>query len=338
LARPRTVGGMKRSHTHISLWGAGFLALCIAAAAASGSASFNAKGAAAAVSASPPPLVTASSRGRRSLRASYAWPLKPFDRAHDVRAYFNDPRILGPSHSFHFGIDIAVTRPVAVYAVAPGTAHFANPHAFMVWHDPRHAFGYWHIVPVVRDGSHVQRYQLIGHTMRGWNHLHFGEFLDGRWVNPLRPGGIGPTVDHTTPRIAAVTVGGRRQALTGARVRGRVAIIADAYDVATGIEPSPWPVTPMRLRWRILRAGHAAFAWRIVIESKELLAQRLYHRIYAPGTRQNQPGHPGDYKFWLAHGWDSSTVRDGSYVLQVAAEDVAGNTTVATAPFVVDNR
>ena len=37
----------------------------------------------------------------------YSGPLKPFDQAHPVRGYFNDPRISGKSRAFHFGIDIA---------------------------------------------------------------------------------------------------------------------------------------------------------------------------------------------------------------------------------------
>ena len=53
----------------------------------------------------------------------YPWPLKPFDRAHPVRAYFNDPRIAARSRSFHFGIDISAPNGTAVYAVRPGVVH-----------------------------------------------------------------------------------------------------------------------------------------------------------------------------------------------------------------------
>ena len=53
--------------------------------------------------------------------APYPWPVKPFNRQHPVRAYFNDPRILDASHAFHFGIDVSAPNGTAVYAVAPGT-------------------------------------------------------------------------------------------------------------------------------------------------------------------------------------------------------------------------
>jgi hypothetical protein len=43
--------------------------------------------------------------------------LEPFDRAHPVRGYFNDPRISGKSRAFHFGIDIAAANGTPVYAV-----------------------------------------------------------------------------------------------------------------------------------------------------------------------------------------------------------------------------
>ena len=44
----------------------------------------------------------------------YGWPLRPFDRPHPVRGYFDDPRVEYGSgeHSlaFHFGIDISGVR------------------------------------------------------------------------------------------------------------------------------------------------------------------------------------------------------------------------------------
>jgi len=53
----------------------------------------------------------------------YPWPLKPFDRSHPVRGYFNDPRISGTSRAFHFGIDISAPNGTPVYAVRRGVVH-----------------------------------------------------------------------------------------------------------------------------------------------------------------------------------------------------------------------
>ena len=54
------------------------------------------------------------------MTAPYPWPVKPFDRQHPVRAFFNDPRIADASHAFHFGIDISAPDRTPVYAVKPG--------------------------------------------------------------------------------------------------------------------------------------------------------------------------------------------------------------------------
>ena len=121
-----------------------------------------------------------------------------------MRAYLNDPRILGSERSFHFGIDISVPkgRQVPVYAVESGTASLVNSFAIMV-QGARH-FEYWHVIPAVRPGEYVRRHQLIG-RLQGWNHIHFAESSGGNWINPLRPGGLGPYADATVPTVARVT-------------------------------------------------------------------------------------------------------------------------------------
>jgi murein DD-endopeptidase MepM/ murein hydrolase activator NlpD len=51
--------------------------------------------------------------------AAYGWPVKPFDKQHAVRSFFDDPRAEGTGlSSFHFGIDISGRDGAAVYAVA----------------------------------------------------------------------------------------------------------------------------------------------------------------------------------------------------------------------------
>src|SRR5262245_33728856 len=172
--------------------------------------------------------------GSLHARPTYGWPLKPFNRPHAVRAYLNDPRILGPARSFHFGIDISVAkgRQVPVYAVEAGTASLVNAFAIMV-RGARH-FEYWHVIPAVRPGEHVRRHQLIGRSM-GWNHIHFAEYAGGNWINPLRPGGLGPYSDTTVPTVTSVTFERNGVARDLEHVTGTSSVILEALATASSV-------------------------------------------------------------------------------------------------------
>ena len=79
----------------------------------------------------------------------YSWPLEPFDQAHPIRGYFNDPRISGASKAFHFGVDISAPNGTPVYAVAAGKVHLEDPRAISVAAGELD-FGYWHVTPDAR--------------------------------------------------------------------------------------------------------------------------------------------------------------------------------------------
>jgi hypothetical protein len=51
----------------------------------------------------------------------------------------------------------------------------------------------------------------------------------------------------------------------------------------------------------------------------------LFGTVYAPGTKQNHPNEPGRLRYYVARGWDTRRLADGSYRLQVEAEDTEGN-------------
>ncbi len=271
---------------------------------------------------------------------SYSWPLEPFDAPHPVRAHFNDPRVSGPSRAFHFGIDISAPNGTPVYAVEAGTVHLEDPRAISVAAGTLD-FGYWHVVPVVRHLQHVDRHELLGHIDAPWLHVHFAERRDGSYRNPLRAGALTPWHDGTRPRVTRVTFSRHGTELTTTAVHGAVDVIAEAHDTPPIAVPPPWhdlPVTPARLRWRVLRGTEVMRPWHTPIDFRgTLLPQSDYDRIYAPGTRQNHAGTPGLYRFYLAHSWSTTLLADGAYKLQVQATDLAGNTGTRTLPFTLAN-
>jgi hypothetical protein len=271
---------------------------------------------------------------------SYGWPLEPFDAAHPVRAYFNDPRISGKSRAFHFGIDISAPNGTPVYAVEAGTVHIEDPRALSVGGGDLE-FGYWHVVPVVRHLQEVGKHQLLGHVDAPWLHVHFAERRDREYRNPLRAGALTPWRDDTRPKVSRIVFSRNGAEIRPDGVHGAVDVIAEAFDTPPIPVPAPWnglPVTPARLRWRVTRGGKVARPWHTPVDfTGTLLPQKAFSRIYAPGTRQNRADEPGLYRFYLAHTWSTTTLADGAYKLEVQAIDLAGNVGVKSQAFTVAN-
>ena len=270
-----------------------------------------------------------------ALASAYGWPLKPFDQQHAIRGAFDDPRSgLGPDgtlkHSFHFGVDISAPDGTAVYAVAPGTV-FHEADAVDVRQPDGHEFSYWHIDAAVVEHSYVETGDLLGYVKPPWEHVHFAEFDGTTYVNPLRAGGLEPFIDTTTPVVGPIDA---------QDAGGRLDATVEAYDPPPLVPPAPWQDavwTPALIRWRLVPAGGAPLPWRTAVDFSRLLPSRDYDSIYAPGTHQNAPGLPGRYIFWLAHGLDTRALPDGTYELDVEAEDTQGNTGTASTAVVIDN-
>jgi hypothetical protein len=274
--------------------------------------------------------------------APYCWPLKPFDRAHPVRAYLNDPRISGKSRAFHFGIDISAPDGTPVYAVEGGTVHLEGGRSLsIVSATSGRAFGYWHVVPAVRHHQAVGQFELLGHTESGWAHLHFAESSRKLYRNPLRPGALTPWVDPSSPRIVDIFFSSGGKKLSPLQVKGAVDVIVEAFDLPPLAVPPPWsglPVTPACLRWRVLRAGEVARAWHAPVDfRRRMLPAELFPTIFAPGTRQNKPNKPGLYRFFVAHTWSTRLLPNGLYRLEAEAADVSGNKARAALPFTIAN-
>src|SRR5438093_73472 len=151
---------------------------------------------------------------------TYSWPVQPFDAAHPVRAYFNDPRISGDSRAFHFGIDVSAPNGTPVFAVEAGKVHLEDPRAISVAAGDV-AFGYWHVVPAVQHHQQVARHQLLGHVDAPWLHVHFAERRDGSYRSPLRAGALTPWHDGTRPADADHVLSRRHRGARRRRERRR---------------------------------------------------------------------------------------------------------------------
>jgi hypothetical protein len=277
---------------------------------------------------------------------AYQWPIKPFDRQHPIRGAFGDPRSLRGSVdatfdnplSFHNGVDIQAPDGTPVYAVHSGIVSISNAEAIAVaWPykraDAAVVFGYWHVVPLVRAGAFVTRSQLIGYVRPGAGHVHLSERRHGRYVNPLRPGGLAPYADHTRPVIRELIVyeSHTTHELPLDAVTGRVDIAVDAYDPPALQPVAPWSDaiwSPEKISW----SGIYDDAWRPFggaaqsVDFDRLMAQSAVRDVYAPGTLQNGPNVVGDYRFWLVRGLDTSSLV-GDHTITVTASDTRGNHT-----------
>jgi hypothetical protein len=272
------------------------------------------------------------------VRPGYGWPVKPFNRQHPVRAYLNDPRNgHGDAKSFHFGVDISAPTGTPVYAVEGGEVYLRKGRKAVAVQGARHIFGYWHVKPAVRDHQVVRLHQLLGHIANEGGdgaHVHFAERdpAQNRYLNPLRPGALGPYVDRTPPTVASIEFlrrdGREVQADT---LSGRVDIVAEVIDTTPMLVPAPWshlPVTAQRIRWNLAQ-GRQAIAGRTVIDSDHMLDGKMYDAIFASGTTQNYVGQPGHYRYYLARGFQASRLPAGASLMRIEATDTRGNRTVA---------
>ena len=214
----------------------------------------------------------------------------------------------------------------------------------MIGRDGRTEFEYWHIRPAVANGQRVKAYRtLVGWAEAPWEHVHFSERRDGRYVNPLRPGALGPFADTTRPWLKQLRVQSHAAAVSTRGARGTVELVVEAYDETPIAVPGRWggkPVTPALLRWRLSTVdGRAVGPWRTAIDHRLVKPEDdAYATQYARWTRQNKRNRPGRYRFVLAAAWDTRAIADGRYVVEVAASDVSGNRTVQRFPLRIANR
>ncbi len=279
-------------------------------------------------------------------QAPYPWPLEPFDRQHPVRGYFGDPRTVigsgdGGAYSFHNGIDIAAWTGNHVYPVVSGTVTKAGGGRVVVRTDDDRTFQYIHVVPWVTAGEQVTAsHTILGTVRRGWNHVHLTEIREDCAVNPLMPGHLEPYRDSTRPVVQAILLQDpARHPISPGNLRGRIRILAEAYDTQPIPSPFPWgelPVSPARVSWTL-----STIAGRVLVDKTGAdfrFGEPFRHQfctVYAPGTEQNFAavegtfhwGKAGRYLFDLTPSLlETGRLAPGRYRLTVLASDTDGNT------------
>jgi hypothetical protein len=215
---------------------------------------------------------------------------------------------------------------------------------------------YWHIHPSVFNGEAAIAYRtVLGHVLKSAKHVHLSEYDHGTLVNPLERGHLHPYRDRTTPHVRSITI---RRASNGAAispltVRGRVKLIADAYDMPWPRVPGSWagmPITPALVEWRLqLVKGQIAIPETIAADFRHTLPPRgAFWDVYARGTYQNMSVfgsrladlEPGKYLFNLTpKGLDTRHLRYGNnfYDIVVTAVDIRGNASTTSERITVRN-
>ncbi len=298
----------------------------------------------------PPSQAEAATRVRASAAtgpSAYGWPIKPFDRQHPVRGFFGDPRISnhGRSRQFHFGIDVSAPNGTPVYATLSGTISIHSLHSTTVLIAGVNGveFSYWHVVPTVRSGQRAVAYKtVIGHIEEPYGHVHFSESSNRRYLNPLRPGALGPYADDTRPRVTAVRAELDRRRLQSSIAHDGFDLVAAVQDTTPLAVPRPWhdlPVMPAVVRWRLLDArARVVIGWRTTVDFRETIPPASeFDRVWTPTATQNHVRAPGRYRLYLATSPEMARLRLGSYTVQVAAVDTRGNAARASFPLVISS-
>jgi hypothetical protein len=264
-----------------------------------------------------------------------------------VRGLVGDPRIgrgiTGQRRrTLHFGVDIVAPDGTPVYATLTGriSIHPLHRDTVMVSDASGRVFEYWHVVPTRSSGFATRYVTVIGHVEAPWGHVHFCERMGSCYLNPLRPGAMGPYSDAEAPTLGAIAFerAGRR---VGHVLSGDVDVVVDAFDLPPLPVPRPWSavrLSPAVVRWRMFRLGEKERGvWRTAFDARRTLQAGSFSSVFADDTRQNRTNRVGRYRFHLMHNWDTAALADGTYVLEVSARDTRGNAASERTWFAVAN-
>ena len=247
-----------------------------------------------------PRLVQRARRARLPLRplltmaAPYPWPVKPFDRQHPVRGFFNDPRVQDASHAFHFGIDVSAPDGTAVYAVTPGRSSSrtrATPSQCRRRTGAPSATG-----TSSRRSRTTSRSACTSCSVtsrRAGATSTSPRASTGRYVDPIRPGAIHPFVDVGPSDGREDHVPQRRQ--------GRVCPTASRAVCRSAASPTTrrrstcrrrgrtcrW--RPARVRYRIFCAGKCVLPLRAGVDLRVFRKPDLFQTVYGARDTAEPP-------------------------------------------------
>jgi hypothetical protein len=124
---------------------------------------------------------------------------------------------------------------------------------------------------------------------------------------------------------------------------GRVELDVDAYDEPPMPVPGTYrglPVAPALVQWSMARVGGKVVSpWKTVADFRRTLPPNSqFFSTYAKGTYENSPrfgreqyaGMPGRYLFLLAPYFDTTSVPNGNYTIEVRVADVRGNSSTGS--------
>ncbi len=298
--------------------------------------------------------------------SAYPWPVRPFNKAHPVRADFGDPRTIfdlslftdglqGPGDfQFHNGVDIAAPDGTPVYPVVSGTVKLFDGTEIAVKAGDGRTFQYFHLVPVVQDGEKVIAKQtLLGYVGHTYGHVHLTEIRGSQVWNPLAKGGLAPYRDTTQPHVTSIFMRseGSLAPLDPLGVCGNVSIVAEAYDHPTMRVPGSFagfPVSPALVTWSMRKVGAGVVQPELTaFDVRTGLPTHLeFWDLYARGTYQNAPRFasrqftlmPGRFLYNLNPSFDTRALANGVYQVSAAAADVRGNRGLLNQRFTVVNQ
>lgn len=293
-------------------------------------------------------------------RVKLRWPLKPFNRAHQLRATFGEPRsvrmdrlglkgydwhaylytlnqvgVPGP-RSIHDGIDIVARQGTPVYSLENGRAILGGNGKYARWVRVGN-YRYDHITQLVKPGQKVVAFKtVIGRIATPDHHLHLTRSYKGRSINQLSHGGFVGFKDTAPPRLKEVSAYAPDGSLLDMNnLRGKVAMTIHMDDL---LSQGGAGVGVYSYGYRIEAEGGGVVYSATNYRAGEILPAAAADVLYTPATNRNDFDHDFWYRLTLrspsGDGFlDTDALAPGRYKITVIAKDASGNASSASYPF-----